>query len=236
MQRRMGARRWSRPLIAGLMVGASAVAAGGAPASAGVAVANGDVDVTIRVFGGPADDVLAGLTFELYQGGSKIADPGCDPFAAGTESDPVFAVSSSTCTPGDGEFQVGLDGVPPQYSTFATCTTPSVNEAITDGTPTFTLGSNLPGVVCTIDVRAATLAIDKVVVGGDATVADFEFEVYDGDGALIELDPIVDPDAALCEETLGDCVLVGLPFGEYTLGEVVPAYGYAVTDVECTVE
>jgi len=180
--------------------------------------------------------VRDGITVELWEDAPDGSDVGgvCDdPLAE--PSMQLEAGSSTQCdTVPLGSYQLGLDGVPAGWTVSVSCTQVGPEERIDEPGAFFVVNGSDP-VTCNVFVGTPILAIDKVVNGGDAIVADFEFEVYDDGGSLVDLPvpAIVDPDASMCSSALTECVLVPVPAGEYQLGEILPEYGYAVGSVTC---
>lgn len=216
-----------------VVVGAGSVISN--PAS-GLEPPAGAVDVEIAVRGPDASGVLGGLSFELFEeiGGTDVASSSCSTLKLGTTT-PLSAVADLDCEGLEfGDYTVGLSGVPDGWTTSATCGPLVPTERIVGGIPAFTVSPQEFRYRCFVEVYRPVLAIDKVIEGGPAAVSDFEFEVYDGEGALVDTaGPIVDPSADLCTEALNECVLVALAPAEYILGEILPDYGYEVGSVEC---
>ena len=222
-----------------ILVATAIVAGGGlAMSSPGAALEPpaGSVDIDLNVRGPDAESVLGGLTFELFEeaGGTDIASSSCSALIV-DDTSPLYADGGFGCDDLDfGDYTVGLSGVPEGWSTYASCGPLVPNERIDSGQPAFTLSAQDFWYRCSVEVRTPVLAIDKVIEGGDATVSDFEFEIYDSEGGIVDTaGAIVDPSADLCTGALNECVLVALSPDQYTLGEVLPSHGYEVGSVEC---
>ncbi len=225
--------RWRKMIVATtVMAGTGVVLA--APVEAGGGGTGLSIDLLVD--GPDAESVLAGLTLEIFQesGGIDVAGNNC-----GAPSTPVVetfnAETEISCDAfAYGDYALGLDGVPEGWSVSAYCYDLGQRERIESGTPTFTMSVPSPYWDCEIYVGTPMLALDKVVEGGAATASDFEFEVYDDQGVLVDTgDPIVDPSDDVCTGSLTECEIIALPAGEYTLGEVLPSHGYEVGSVEC---
>ncbi|MCB0966698.1 MAG: hypothetical protein KDB37_07670 [Ilumatobacter sp.] len=231
-------RRWWKTAVAAAAVIGGSVAIG-TPVQAGD-TATGSVDVTLEVRGPNALDVLNGLTLELFDEstGQDVASNCTVPKLGGPE--PLRMSYDVGCTGlAAATHTFGLLGVPEGWEAYVTDCGPLVQqpppERITNGDASFTVSPQAPMWECTIVVGTSVVAIDKIVTGeGAATFADFEFEIFDGEGAPVDTaGAIVDPSGDVCDGTLSDCVLVAVTPGDYSLGEV-PEYGYEVSSVDCT--
>ncbi|CAE7940300.1 unnamed protein product, partial [Symbiodinium sp. KB8] len=223
--------RWRKLIVATTVMAGTGVLLA-APVEAGGGGTG--LDIGLDVSGPDAESVLAGLTLEIFQepGGTDVAGSTCgDPTTP--EPDLLYVSTEYSCDGfAFGDYTLGLDGVPAGWEIYAACGS-RTRERIDSAGASFTMSPNDPYWSCGVTVWTPMLAVDKVIEGGDATVSDFEFEVYDDQGVLVDTgDPIVDPSGDLCTGALTECEIIALPAGEYTLGEV-PSHGYEVDSVEC---
>jgi LPXTG-motif cell wall-anchored protein len=203
-----------------------------------------DLKVTVYVNAPDALPLLGDLTPEFYPVSGEPYT-GCakapeDPYVS---PEGFFGYQGYECPsiPIPGAYQIGLDGAPPTAIVSAECYTtqkPVVDERIDGANTTFTLDGSQT-VDCYIYVDVPAVIIDKTIVDGPASVADFDIEIYaDPDvpggpdaGALVATTS--DPDAANCYlGDIADCAVVLLDPGSYQLGEI-PALGYLATNVYC---
>ena len=220
------------------IIAATAVAASGglvlaAPADAGEAPATEYLEVNLSYRGLNPVAVLDAITVEVWEdeiGGADVSNL-CSR-AYNNSYSPLGAESSDECPSVPvGDYVVGLDGLPAGVDYFVSCGGPQA-ERLPDAGAAFTLDGE-GEMVCRVDIGTPLLAIDKIVEGGDATAADFEFEVYDDQGTLVDTPAITDPSDDVCTGALSECALVELPPAQYTLGEVLPSHGYEVGSVDC---
>ncbi|MEM9515461.1 MAG: LPXTG cell wall anchor domain-containing protein [Actinomycetota bacterium] len=229
-------RRLATVAAVGLAVGASVVGLGAGSASAGTDLRGLEVDIFVD--GPNAPTVFAGLTVEVYNDGgggatgSQVTALDCGEMVV--SSQPTTVQGEAGCPLEPGDFLVGLDGVPDGWTVGGFCTDGDDDdderldlagqEAFNyagDGNPT-----------CQLFVSVTTLLIDKVVVGGPASSADFVIEVLDGDTVVASGSDVAD---ATCEADfdLTKCgAIVLAPGTGYTIQEpAVP--NYVLTSVEC---
>lgn len=237
-------RRLATAIVAVTAVGSTAVTS---TADAGE-ISPADVVVNIAVTGPSADDVLAGLTIELWP------DRATEPVECSDEPEPfpgaspVLTYDYLGCLGVEpGTYSIGLDGVPDGFSVIAECTSSTPeniqpNEVI-PGTESFeVLEFRQFPASCLVSVFQPIVLVDKIVDGGSASIDDFTIEVYSSEGDLVATG--VDPSAESCVpqnlftrtaivDPLGEnCAVIGIQSGDHQLGEVaVP--GYAPTNVGC---
>jgi hypothetical protein len=219
---------------------AAAVLIGVGVAAPSSTVSAGDgvpVHVDIEVYAPDATAVLEALTVEIWDIGiSPGLEPGTgcgDPVGFGLTA--LADSSSVTCgVAPDGDYAIGLDGVPAGATVTASCFESVLTERIPGESAEFSIFPGVYQVDCEVTVVQPAVLIDKWISGGEATTSDFTMEVFDEGGELVDDD--VDPSSAFCGQsssTLDDCAVIALPAGTYQLGEQL-APGYAPTNVWCT--
>lgn len=206
-----------------------------------------NVTIYLGVVGPDAADVMNGLTIEFWASGATEPllcsnDPEAAPWYP-----PVINFWPSGCLDvPEGDYTLGIDGVPAGFSVIADCTSATAVEVqpseIIDGASFTVVETYLDPASCDVTVVQPTVLVDKVVVGGAADTDDFTIEVYPAGGGS----PIatgVDPSPESCLGDIGirsitepgtpDCAVIGLAAGDYQLGEIT-APGYLPTNVGCT--
>ncbi|MFN3257156.1 MAG: hypothetical protein ACE37B_15830 [Ilumatobacter sp.] len=207
-----------------------------------------DLIVEVSPFRVDPDSAAAGdaLTLQLTDEGTPVA--GCIPSGAGAERRLTCGENTASLQDG-GTYSLEVLGISPGYYV-------STVECLANETPivtpdelpidvTFQSGAD---VTCFVEIeRGPVLYIDKVVSGGPLGSSDFPLEIYDADGALVETGAITDPSNDVCSfEPLIQlppglidtdlCAGVRLAPGTYTLGEVLPDYGYEAVFVTCEID
>ena len=207
------------------------------PAAAGT---SGGIRVNYQVFGGD-DPATVGdaLDLELFVepatvGGSGTLVPGCSVGGSGASRTCLY--TPGVLTPGV-SYIIGVGGIDDAYEVS------SVSCSNLGGPAEMLDTTDFPNAVipyddfdrweCTVEITAKPmLYIDKLITAsGGASSTDFTLELYDDTGTLVPITPaIVDPDDAQCSfgATIDDatCAAVPLSAGDYTIGEILPGYGY----------
>ena len=222
-------------------IGLATVSVGGT-ASAGSTQGEALLDVTYFMPAAVGQSAADALEPELFLSGSDISDTA----SRCTESDtatPEFGslTRDLNCNLEPGrEHVIGVDMLPPDhYVAFVSCRPVTLDEAIDLPDATLTLD---PFTITECDVFIEpfpTVYIDKVTTGdGPLDSTDFTLEIYDDAGTLVD-GTLVDPSTDTCalfdlDDTT--CASIVLPPGDYTLGEVLPDYGYDLASVMCDTE
>jgi LPXTG-motif cell wall-anchored protein len=211
---------------------------------------NGAVDITYHFSGGDDALVAAGTAGgELFDGSGLQLTAHCsDMPETGDQSNAQFTTRCSNLTPQS--YTIGVTDIDGYFVEHARCNANTLQKAIDHPGASFDLET---GSFAACDILLApnpTLYIDKLTTGnGPLGASDFTLEIYDDQGVLIPITPaIVDPVDAQCSfelqqdllqldaSSLTDpsiCAAVQLPPGDYTLGEVLPEYGYAESSLIC---
>lgn len=221
-----------------------------------IAPKDNGVRVRYQVQGGDDPDAAGdALEFKLFEeGGDEVT--GCVAAGSGSLRSCLFEDSQA----GPGVYVLGLSNVDNAYWLRAigcsgAVVAPRADRNSRDVSPdevNFKVFGNAyftynPGdpVECTLFFRPKPiLYIDKVVDNSAAAATastldarDFTIEIYDDGGELVPTGSIVDPDDAQCAPSLPSnalCAAVHLANGNFTMGEVLPEYGYEATDLSCT--
>jgi hypothetical protein len=158
-------------------------------------------------------------------------------------------------------YQLGLSALPPGYeiaNAYCYGIGYGVDELITDPTPEFEIYLNpdgLPTAACEIYIFGPpTVYVEHIVDGGTAATTDFTTQLFDSGGSMVGESS--DPSPEFCETSFPERGLPGLvgpiylgptfvadvcgaivaPSGDdYTVGAVLPDYGYEAT-ISCTGE
>lgn len=157
-------------------------------------------------------------------------------YTVGVDNIGDYYVSSATCTPNDlGEIILPDENI-------------ILNKAIDDSGATFVQ----PGIgytKCVVRLQAKPLLfVDKLVNGGDLISSDFPIEIYQGgelvastqdpDDQRCEFDPFYNPSDITASPVADPALCANVPLepGDYTIGEVLPEYGYVERSLDCQSE
>jgi LPXTG-motif cell wall-anchored protein len=228
-----------RALAAAAVLTASTVAVISAPVDAGQPVAQAGVVVEVLVNGPNATALSADLTVEVYEdAGGGTPGSEVDPLDCGvvlSATGPYSAQQDATCDLVSGDYIIGLDGVPAGWAVTGSCTSGAEQPAEAldlGGAETFSY-HGATNAECNLVVSASTLLIDKVVVGGSASSADFTIQVVDADdNPVASGNDVAD---ATCEADFDTtkCGVIAVPSGVgFQIAEPT-VEDYELTSVEC---
>lgn len=233
-------RRCARLLIGTtLAVGITAVATG-ATVSAGDIPSVANLNIRYQMPNTVGQSAADALDPELFVSGSDISAGGmCTEDATATPDFDAFRKDLRCTVQAGQEHVIGVDVVPAgHYVSFVFCFEDQPNEAIDLPNATVT-PAPFTTTNCEVFIDPIPkVYLDKVVAGGPAAPGDFTLEIYDDSGSLID-GTLTDPSASTCALfDLDDtrCAAVTLDPGDYRLGEVLPDYGYELSNVTCDTE
>jgi LPXTG-motif cell wall-anchored protein len=228
-----------RTLAAAATLTAGTIAVVSSPVDAGEPVTQAGVFVEVIVNGPNAPALAGDLTVEVYQDagsgspGSEVDPLDCNVVLSATG--PYSGQQDATCGLVSGDYIIGLDGVPANWTVTGSCT--SGDEQPTEaldlgGAETFSY-FGATDAECTLFVSASVLLIDKVVVGGSASSDDFTIQVLDAaDNPVASGSDVAD---ATCEADFdtAKCGVIAMPSGVgFQIAEPTVA-DYELTSVEC---
>jgi LPXTG-motif cell wall-anchored protein len=226
-----------RALVAAATIAAGTIGLVSSPVEAGEPAPEAGVDVVVNVNGPNAPALAGSLVVEVYQDaggspGSEVDPLDCTVMPSATG--PYSAQQEATCDLESGDYIIGLDGVPPNWTVTGSCVSPlqPPEEALDLGGAEAFSFFGFDNAECTLTVSASVLLIDKVVVGGDASSEDFTIQVLDGDTVIASGSDVADATCELDFST-ANCGLIAMPSGTgFQIAEPT-VEDYELTSVEC---
>lgn len=206
------------------------------------------IEVNYQVFGPDFAAVGDALTLELFDSNGALV-PGCNSSVGNGSGTRLLSCNTGVLSNGQ-TYTLGVDTVDAAYFvSYASCSQSDREMLDTSDFPDAVVAFNGGFESCQVQIsQTPTLYIDKVTTGGPLGASDFTLEIYDDSGALVPITPaVVDPDDALCTipitnglqesaDSLLDpsiCAAIVLEPGSYTMGEILPDYGYDESSLSC---